>query len=196
MTQLTDDCFAFGGALLPLADAQARIAARFGCVVGEQRIALAASGGRVLARDVVAALDLPGQANSAVDGYAVHFADLAWDGPTDLPVFGRVSAGHPAGVALPRGFACRIFTGGVMPEGSDTVLMQEDCEVLAEGVRLPPGISRGANCRLAANSVRWSLVKGPTFWFPWAMSQSRSPAGTLGKGRRARQCGQATSRVT
>ena len=96
MTQLTDDCFAFGGALLPLADAQARIAARFGCVVGEQRVALAASVGRVLARDVVAAMDLPGQTNSAVDGYAVHFADLAWDGPTDLPVFGRVSAGCPA----------------------------------------------------------------------------------------------------
>ena len=153
MAQLSDDCFAFGGALLPLADAQAHIAERYHCLVGTEMVALSAAVGRVLAADFIAPMHLPPQTNSAVDGYAVHFADLAADGPTLLPVLGRVAAGHPAGTALPRGFASRIFTGAVMPDGPDTVMMQEDCEVLPEGVRLHPGLRRGANCRLAGEDV-------------------------------------------
>lgn len=153
MAQLSDDCFAFGGALLPLAEAQAHIAARYGCALGTETVALIDACGRILAADFVAPINLPGHANSAVDGYAVHHADLAADTPTVLPVLGRVAAGHPASGALPRGFAARIFTGALMPDGPDTVMMQEDCEILPAGVRVQPGIRRGANCRLAGEDV-------------------------------------------
>ena len=153
MAQLSDDCFAFGGALLPLAEAQAHIMSRFACVVGTETVPAVDACGRILAADFVAPINLPGQANSAVDGYAVHHADLAADASTILPVLGRVAAGHPAATALPRGYAARIFTGAIMPAGPDTVMMQEDCEILPEGVRLQPGIRRGANCRTAGEDV-------------------------------------------
>ncbi len=105
--------------------------------------------GRILARDLVAGMDLPPHANSAVDGYAVAHADLLPDRETELPVGGRAAAGHPLDRALRRGEAIRIFTGAPMPEGADTVLMQEDC-VAADGrVRLKPGIRKGANRRAA-----------------------------------------------
>ncbi|MBV9076954.1 MAG: molybdopterin molybdenumtransferase MoeA, partial [Methylobacteriaceae bacterium] len=68
MAQLSDDCFAFGGGLMPLDDAVALIAERVGCVAGVEEVALAAADGRVLARDVRAPVDLPPFDNSAVDG--------------------------------------------------------------------------------------------------------------------------------
>ncbi len=153
MAQLSDDCFAFGGALLSVDEALARIDARVVAVVDSETVPLGAAAGRVLARDLVATMDLPPHANSAVDGYAVIHADLEPDRETDLPVGGRAAAGHPLDRALRRGEAIRIFTGAPMPEGADTVLMQEDC-VAADGrVRLKPGIRKGANRRHAGEDV-------------------------------------------
>lgn len=152
MAQLSDDCFAFGGALLPLAEAQARLMSLHECVVGSEAVGLAAADGRILAGDLFAPIDLPPARNSAVDGFAVYHADLAADAPTLLPVAGRIAAGG-AVVAAPRGQAVRIFTGAVMPDGPDTVMMQEDCAVTAQGVRIAPGIRAGANTRPAGEDV-------------------------------------------
>jgi molybdopterin molybdotransferase len=70
-----------------------------------------------------------------------------------MPVAGRAAAGHPLGRPVARGEAIRIFTGAPMPDGTDTVMMQEDC-VVAEGmVRLQPGIKKGANRRHAGEDV-------------------------------------------
>ena len=125
----------------------------FTCVAGTERVALADAAGRVLANDMVASMNLPPHSNSAVDGYAVRHADLRPDGPTTLPLFGRVAAGHAAAQPVPAGFAARIFTGAVMPDGPDTVMMQEDCTLVAEGVVIQPGIRRGANRREAGEDV-------------------------------------------
>ena len=95
MAQLSDDCFAFGGALLPLAQARAEILDRHSCVAAARRVGLARVSGRILAQDVVAAMNLPPNSNSAVDGYAVHHADLHPDAPTALPVRARIAAGAP-----------------------------------------------------------------------------------------------------
>ena len=81
MAQLSDDCFAFGGALLTLAEAQARIAATHAVRAGTETVALGAAVGRVLAADAVAPRDLPPYDNSAVDGFAVSFDDLLPDAP-------------------------------------------------------------------------------------------------------------------
>jgi molybdopterin molybdotransferase len=158
---LSDDCFAFGGALLPLAQARARVAELYSCVAPTEPVPLADAVGRVLAADAIATIDLPPQTNSAVDGYALHHADLLPDRPTLLPVHGRTAAGQaPAGL-LPRGQASRIFTGAVMPEGPDTVMMQEDCEITAAGVLVQPGIRRGANRRAAGEDVARGAVALP-----------------------------------
>jgi molybdopterin molybdotransferase len=158
MAQLTDDCFALGSELLSVADALAQIEGRIHAVVGTETVPLTAAAGRILARNVIAAINLPPHANSAVDGYAVAHADLMPDRETVLPVTGRAAAGHPLGRPARRGAAIRIFTGAAMPEGTDTVMMQEDCTIEDQRVRLKPGIKKGANRRHAGEDI----AKGET----------------------------------
>jgi len=153
MAQLSDDCFAFGGALLGVDAALALIEARIAPVVAAETAPLAAAAGRILACDLIAGRDVPPYANSAVDGFAVAHADLLPDRETVLPVAGRAAAGHPLGRAVRRGEAIRIFTGAPMPDGADTVMMQEDCVVEKGRVRLKPGIRIGANRRHAGEDV-------------------------------------------
>jgi molybdopterin molybdotransferase len=158
MAQLSDDCFAVGGDLLTVEAALARIDEQIIGAVETETVALARAAGRILAADVVATMDLPPYANSAVDGYAFAHADLAAEGATVLPVGGRAAAGHPLGPPARRGEAIRIFTGAPMPEGADTVMMQEDCIEEAGRVRLKPGIRKGANRRQAGEDVARGAV--------------------------------------
>lgn len=153
MAQLSDDCFAFGGALTRVDAALADLLPRLAPVTGIETVALDAAPGRVLAEDIVAGRSVPPHDNAAVDGYAVHFDDLADDRPTVLPVVGRIAAGHPLDGGALRGRAYRIFTGAPMPAGPDTVLMQEDCRRDGDRVEIPPGIRRGANRRRAGEDV-------------------------------------------
>jgi molybdopterin molybdotransferase len=158
MAQLSDDCFAFGGRLITLPEALALVGERFACVAEPETVALAAADGRVLVEDIVASQNVPRHDNSAVDGYAVHFDDLSSDAETVLAVSGRAAAGHPMLERLGRGRAARVFTGALMPDGPDTVIMQEDCAAEGDHVRIRPGIKRGANRRLAGEDVRQGLV--------------------------------------
>ena len=160
MAQLSNDCFALGGGLLTVAAALAEIEARITPVVGTETVPLAAAAGRILARDVIATINLPPHANSAVDGYAVAHADLVPDRETVLPVTGRAAAGHPLGRPVQRGEAIRIFTGAPMPDGTDTVMMQEDCAVENQRVRLRPAIKKGANRRHAPLPQSREKIRG------------------------------------
>jgi molybdopterin molybdotransferase len=153
MAQLSDDCFAFGGALLPLETARSLIFERISVVIGTESIGLAQADGRVLAELVKAPINVPSFNNSAVDGYAVRFDDLAGDADTQLILDGRIAAGHASVDELVEGRAARIFTGGVLPAGSDTVIMQEDCREQGTAVIIRPGIKRGANRRLAGEDI-------------------------------------------
>ena len=161
MAQLSDDCFAFGGALLGVDAALALIEARITPVVAEETVTLSEAAGRILARDLVAGIDVPPHANSAVDGFALAHADLSPDRETLLLVAGRAAAGHPLGRKALRGEAIRIFTGAPMPDGTDTVMMQEDCVVAAGRVHLQPGIRKGANRRHAGEDVAAGSVALP-----------------------------------
>jgi molybdopterin molybdotransferase len=158
MTQLSDDCFAFGGPLMPAADALALLRSRLGPVVEPETVRLADAAGRVLAADVIADRAVPPHDNAAVDGFAVFHDDLDPGHETRLAVTGRVTAGHPLGRAARHGEAVRIFTGAPMPDGADTVLMQEDCRIDGGEVVIPPGIKRGANRRLAGEDVKAGSV--------------------------------------
>jgi molybdopterin molybdotransferase len=153
MAQLSDDCFAFSGPLLRLEDMERMIGERVMAVDETERVPLHGARGRVAAADVKAPVDLPPFDNSAVDGYAVRHADLRADGDTRLAVTGRLTAGASAGPKLGRGQAIRIFTGAAMPEGADTVFMQEDVTVDGADVVVPRGLKRGANRRLAGEDV-------------------------------------------
>ncbi|MET3893565.1 molybdopterin molybdotransferase [Bosea sp. OAE506] len=152
MAQLSRDDEAFG-ALMTLEQAGERVAALVAPVSGTETVSLAAADGRVLADAILSPLDLPPFANSAVDGYAVHSADLASSGPTRLPLGGRVAAGADAAGLSVRGRAVRVFTGAPMPDGADTVFMQEDVTLEGEAVLLPPGLARGANARPAGEDI-------------------------------------------
>ena len=154
MAQLSDDCFAFGGPLMSVDDAVAIIAARVSAVKDTETVELKAADGRILAEDITAPLPLPPFTNSAVDGYAVRSADLSADAEQSFPVTGRIQAGASAGEAIASGHAVRIFTGAPMPDGADTVFMQEDVRIdMAGRVVVPPGLKAGANVRPAGEDV-------------------------------------------
>lgn len=154
MAQLSDDCFAFGGALMPLAHALTLIAA-VPPVDGTEMVPLLAADGRVLAADLVAGVDLPPFCNSAVDGYAVRHG-----GAAVRPLDGRTPAGAVAAPLQP-GTARRILTGAPLPDGADTVFMQEDVQVADGMVHLPPGLACGANVRPAGEDVAAGAVVLP-----------------------------------
>lgn len=153
MAQLSNDSFAFGGPLMSIDQAAALVGERVQPVGETEMIALAEADGRVLAEEVIAGLDLPPFANSAVDGYAVRFADLATEGESRLRLAGRIAAGSDAAGVAAEGVAVRVFTGAPMPEGADTVFMQEDVVAEAGFVRLPAGLKRGANARPAGEDI-------------------------------------------
>ncbi|HKR20710.1 MAG TPA: gephyrin-like molybdotransferase Glp [Stellaceae bacterium] len=154
MAQLSDDCFAFGGQLMSAGEALKILKANVRAVTETESVGLNEARGRILAEPVVATRDVPPHDNAAVDGYAVSFDTLKPGEPTTLPIGGRAAAGHPLGRRVAPGECIRIFTGAQMPEGADTVLMQEDCRVVDGKATLPTGIKRGANRRFAGEDVK------------------------------------------
>jgi len=161
MAQLSDDCFAFNGPLLPVAEVERLIAERLAPVEGRDTVTLRDALGRVLADDVVAPVDIPPFDNSAVDGFAVRGVDLDGGKEKRLIIVDRVLAGAAAREPVKAGQAIRIFTGAPMPSGADTVFMQEDCRIEGDCVVVPPGLKRGANRRLAGEDVRRGAVALP-----------------------------------
>ena len=157
MAQLNDDCFTHAGRLVTVAEALEHIKKHVVPVVAVEYVSLRAAARRVLAYDVIATMNLPPHGNSAVDGYAVAYSSLSPERETVLPVGGRVAAGRLLHRQLRQDEAIRIFTGAPMPEGADTVVMQEDCIAIddADGqrVQIKPGIRKGANHRHAGEDV-------------------------------------------
>jgi len=154
MTQLTDDCFAHGDRLMTAAEALDLIRQVAVPVTNAEQVPLAEARGHILAEDVVSSMDVPPHANAAVDGYALFHDDLSAERETRLPVTGRVPAGHALDREAVRGEAIRIFTGAPMPEGLDTVVMQEDTREGDGHVVVPAGLKRGANRRHAGEDVK------------------------------------------
>ena len=150
--------------LLSLNDALAQLLAAAVPLGPAEQVPTMDADGRVLAQDVVSALQVPGHDNSAMDGYAVRCADVAALGGV-LTVAQRIAAGSQ-GVALAPGTAARIFTGAPVPPGADAVVMQEDCTVLdapdahgaAPTVRINTRPTPGLNIRRAGEDVTRGAV--------------------------------------
>ncbi len=116
--------------LKPLDEALAELLAHAVALAGVEAISTFEADARVLAADVVSSLQVPPEDNSSMDGYALRVADVPQAGVV-LKVSQRIAAGS-AGQALEPGTAARIFTGAPIPAGADAVVMQEDCEALAD----------------------------------------------------------------
>ena len=142
---------------LPVAQAQEFIARLVPRVQAVEMVAIRSALGRVLARDIVSAINVPAHDNSAMDGYALHGADLSPDAETVLQVMGTGFAGQQFGGDAVAARQCvRIMTGAVMPTGLDTVVPQEFIkqDVGSDRIRVPAGAVRtGDNRRLAGEDL-------------------------------------------
>lgn len=129
-----------------------------------ETVALPEAYDRVLATDLAAQCDAPPHDNSAMDGFALHQADLQPGKPTRLPIVGQALAGHPYSGAVPCGAAVRITTGGLIPDGPDVVIMQEHCFIAPDqsGIEIDAAtsarIERGDNIRRRGEDVRAGTV--------------------------------------
>lgn len=132
--------------MLTVAETIERLAAATRLLAVPESVPLADAGNRVLAQDLVSTVDVPPLANSAMDGYALRQAD--WPGQhEDMVISQRIAAGS-VGTPLTPGTAARIFTGAPVPEGADTVVMQENTETQnQQHVRILKLADRGANIR-------------------------------------------------
>jgi molybdopterin molybdotransferase len=145
---------------MPVAAARTLIRTFLAPVTATERVHIRQALSRVLAADVVSPLDVPGHDNSAMDGYAVRFADLRADGETTLARVGESFAGKPGAARVGPGQCVRIFTGAVMPEGADSVVMQERTREDERGVHIEAGaIARaGQNRRFAGEDLKAGAV--------------------------------------
>ncbi|TMH56073.1 MAG: molybdopterin molybdotransferase MoeA [Betaproteobacteria bacterium] len=145
---------------MPVAKARELIASFLAPVTAIERVHVRNALGRVLAEDIVSPIAVPGHDNSAMDGYALRFADLKSEGETVLKRVGESFAGKPWNGSIGAGQCVRIFTGGVMPQGADTVVMQERATEDAAGIRIAPGAvaKAGANRRFAGEDLKQGQV--------------------------------------
>jgi molybdopterin molybdotransferase len=141
---------------LPVRDAQRIIRDFIAPIRSIEQVALRTALGRVLAADVISPINVPAHDNSAMDGYALRGADLRADGQTTLAVTGTVYAGRPSALVTGPGECVRIMTGGVMPQGCDSVVPQEFVlEASDSAITLAPGTIRtGDNRRFAGEDLK------------------------------------------
>ena len=139
---------------MPVAKAREVISRFLSPVTTHERAHVRAALGRVLAEDVISPLDVPAHDNSAMDGYAVRFADLKADAKVTLKVAGTSFAGVPYAGAVKAGECVRIMTGGVVPQGADTIVMQEHVEAQGDKVTLGGGHRLGQHLRRAGEDLK------------------------------------------
>lgn len=141
-------------ATMLLSDAMATLDRLLSRTVGVETVSLAEAAGRVLADDLISPINLPPHDSSAVDGFALRFADLPKEPPTKLKLLGTAAAGRSWDLPIGSGETVRILTGARPPEGADTVVMQEDCGLNANTVHVLRFPRRGANIRKNGEDIR------------------------------------------
>ena len=138
---------------MPLAQARARIVDAITPIADTERVALQNALHRVLAERVIAGVNVPGADNSSMDGYGYRAGDVDADGAA-LDVVGESLAGHPFAGRVGAGQCVRIMTGAVVPDGVDTVVMQENTRATGERVVIEKRPASGSNIRAAGEDLR------------------------------------------
>lgn len=153
-----------GSRAMPVEEARARILAAVTAIERRERVAVRDALHRVLAHSVSAAVDVPAHTNSAMDGYALRAADAAGES-SRLHLIGESFAGHPFAGSVEAGSCVRIMTGAVLPQGADSVVMQERTNCEGDDVVIDGPVKHGANVRAAGEDVaRGDTVLGPGRW--------------------------------
>ncbi len=138
--------------MITVEQAQAHILASIPVLQAQERVSVWQAQGRILAQPVTAPLDVPPHRNSAMDGYALRHADLA--SATALSVIGTAFAGHPFAGSVQAGECVRIMTGAVVPDGADSVVMQENVQREGDSIRIASTLARGENVRHPGEDMR------------------------------------------
>ena len=122
-------------------------------IKGIEKIAIREALNRILAEDIRSHINVPTGANSAMDGYAVNSGDIPSSGNVELHVSGTAWAGKPYDGKLTAGSCVRIMTGAIMPDGADTVIIQEDVQVTGSGIMIDGATRKGDNVRQAGEDI-------------------------------------------
>jgi molybdopterin molybdotransferase len=146
---------------MPVAQAQALIKQFLSPISGTLRLPIRSALNRVLAEDIVSPVNVPAHRNSAMDGWAVRFADLKPDAESTLAEIGASFAGKPFGSAIGPGECVRIMTGGVVPEGADCIVMQERAKANGKEIAIAPGQKLGQNLRHAGEDLKAGAIALP-----------------------------------
>ena len=139
---------------MPVAKARAFIHQFLEPVQGTLQVPIRSALGRVLAADLLSPVDVPAHRNSAMDGWAMRGADLKADGEATLTEIGASFAGKPFADSVGAGQCVRIMTGGVVPQGADTVVMQERARAIGKSITFAAGAKTGQNVREAGEDLR------------------------------------------
>jgi molybdopterin molybdotransferase len=143
--------------MLSVEEARAYLLDRARRIEETEPITIEDSLGRIVTADVEAPIDVPGHANSAMDGYAVRSTDIPDEGEATLRVTQRITAGE-VGSTVAAGEAARIFTGAPIPEGADAIAIQEDCRRDGASVTVPGPLAPGTFVRPRGNDIRCGAV--------------------------------------
>ena len=141
------------GGLLTVDEALKQIRCTLSPIEGFERCSLREAFNRIVAENVTSPLNVPAYINSAMDGYAVNSDDLPTEGTRQLEVIGTAFAGTPYSGNLQPGQAVRIMTGAVVPEGADTVIMQELVERDGDTLTIRSGHKAGENVRQVGEDI-------------------------------------------
>ncbi len=143
---------------MPVAKARAFINTFLSPVKGFARLPIRTALGRVLCEDIVSPVNVPAHINSAMDGWAIRVEDLADNPAKTLTEVGTSFAGQPYAGSVSPGECVRIFTGGVVPEGCNAVVMQEKANADGKAITFSPGVKRAQNVRYAGEDLKQGAV--------------------------------------
>ncbi|BCG64412.1 MAG: molybdopterin molybdotransferase [Methyloprofundus sp.] len=155
MTNTHINCFDDSSALMRFALAKQTILDKMTVIQESQQIAIETAKGRCLAEDITSLINVPAHTNSAVDGYALHSADLPTaDNEQNLTIQATVFAGQFYEQACQPQHCIRIMTGAAIPAGLDTVIMQEHCTIKTDSIHIASSHQVGQNVRQAGEDIK------------------------------------------
>ncbi len=144
--------------LLPLMEALQRIRQQLDPITDIVTLQLDQSYAKIIAKDIRSPINVPGYPNSAMDGYALHSDDLPQEGSRTLKLIGTSFAGKPFEKKVNNGETVRIMTGAKMPEGADSVIMQEKVDIDGDEITIHTGHQMGENVRHIGEDIKQGAV--------------------------------------
>ncbi|MGZ8186577.1 MAG: molybdopterin molybdenumtransferase MoeA, partial [Methylobacter sp.] len=151
---MIDSCSPISNPLISLEQALERIREAINPVAGSEKVMLKNALGRILSQSIYSPINIPPDRNAAMDGYAFSSADINREHPFTLGLAGTSWAGKPFKGQLQPGQCVRIFTGAVIPDQADSVIMQERVQAKGQTIHFPAHTPAGQNIRAAGEDVK------------------------------------------